>query len=74
MNNLLVVDHVDVIYTVVGNVRLTINSNSIGLNVGPDVAQIKIASWVFRVWYWYSTWMVAYNQIFVDNVDHYSTR
>ena len=34
VDNLLVVDHVDVVYTVVCNVRLNINSNSIGLNVG----------------------------------------
>ena len=30
----MVTDHDDVVYTVVGNVRLHIDSNSIGLNVG----------------------------------------
>ena len=34
MDNLLVIDHGDVVYTVVGNVRLNIVSSSIGLNVG----------------------------------------
>ena len=34
MDNLLVTDHDDVVYTVVGNVRLNIDSSSIGLNVG----------------------------------------
>ena len=34
MDNFLVTDHDDVVYTVVGNVRLNIVSSSIGLNVG----------------------------------------
>ena len=34
MDNLLVTDHDDVVYTVVGNVRLNMDSSSIGLNVG----------------------------------------
>ena len=37
MDNLLVTDHDDVVYTVVGNVRLIIDSSSIGLNVGTAV-------------------------------------
>ena len=34
MDNLLVTDHDDVVYMVFGNVRLNIDSSSIGLNVG----------------------------------------
>ena len=34
MDNLLGLDHDDVVYTIVGNARLNIVSSSIGLNVG----------------------------------------
>ena len=34
MGNILVTDHDSVVYTVVGNMRLNIDSCSIGLNVG----------------------------------------
>ena len=60
--------------------RLNIVSSSIGLNgmyvlhVMVELALIKIASLVLNMWYWYSTWTVAYNHICVGNADHYNRR